>query len=227
MSYHESVSGLGRLGYAEGMGATFSRNETSEGLRAIQQNLQRMGLLGPGSGATGADGRWGLHTAAALTQAMDRLRWRPTGGRAVAYTMPPGTRTVSIPDGLIAAIQAAANATPSPSPTLSLPGPSPSLTLSLPGPAASAPAPAPAPASAPAPAPASAPASAPAPAPAPAPAATLAPAPLPPVVEGTSSTRLYIIGGAVAVAVVGAAAWLLWPKKTVTANRRRRARHRR
>jgi hypothetical protein len=139
MSYYESISGLGKLGYSEGMGATFSRDETSEGLRAIQQNLQRMGLLSPGSGATGADGRWGLHTATALVQAMNRLGWRPTEGRAVAYTMPAGTRTVSIPDDLIAAIQAAANAISSP-------------LLTLPGPAASASAPAPAPAPAPEPA---------------------------------------------------------------------------
>lgn len=127
MSYYQSVSGLGKLGYAEGLGASFPTRETSESLRAVQQNLQRMGLLQPGTGARGADGRWGLYTAAALSQANARLG-RPR--TPAPYVTARGGASVEIRDDLIAAIQAAANAATATvtTPTLDtppVPGPDP------------------------------------------------------------------------------------------------------
>lgn len=192
MSYYETVPGIGKRGFTEGMGAAFSgagdrSRVPSEGLRSIQQNLQRMGLLQPGTGARGADGLWGLYTAAALGQARTRL-----GRTAPAFSTTNAGRTVNIPDDFIAAIQAAANAATvaatAPVTEASLPpGPDPSAVS---------------------------------------PSTLTTSAPLPPVVEETSSPnmRLYLIGGSIAVVALGAAAYMLWPRKT-TPNRRRRRRH--
>jgi hypothetical protein len=104
MSYYETVGGIGLRGFSEGMGAAFTVSTTpNEELRAIQQDLQHLNLLAPGTGPTGADGRWGLHTASALTQAKTRLH--RTG---VAFAVTNAGRNITIPDDFIAAIHAAA-----------------------------------------------------------------------------------------------------------------------
>jgi hypothetical protein len=116
VSYYESVSGIGRRGYSEGMGAAFPVGTVNEPLRAVQQSLQRMQLLAPGAGPSGADGRWGSRTAAALTQAARQLG-RHSGSPPFSVTN--GGRTINIPDDFIAAIQAAgapAATTPLPPP---------------------------------------------------------------------------------------------------------------
>lgn len=197
MSYYETVQGMGKHGFTEGMGAAFSgaadRNRVpSEGLRSIQQNLQTMGLLQSGTGARGADGLWGPYTAAALGQARRRL-----ARTAPAFLATNGGRLVTIPDDFIAAIQAAANAATeaaaAPATVASLPpGPDPSAVL---------------------------------------PSTLHTWGLLPPLVEETSSpnTRLYLIGGSIAVVALGAAAYMLRPSKTTpktTPNRRRHIRRR-
>lgn len=101
MTYYGS-----RPGFTEGgMGAAFAVSTTpSEGLRSIQRDLQRMGLLAAGSGATGADGLWGPRTAAAVTQAASRV-----GRTAAPFSTSNAGRLITIPDDFIAAIQAAAS----------------------------------------------------------------------------------------------------------------------
>lgn len=104
MSYYETVGGIGLRGFSEGMGAAFTVSTTpNEELRSIQQGLQHMGLLAPGTGSTGADGRWGTHTASALTQAKTRLH-----RTAAAFSVTNAGRNITIPDDFIAAIHAAA-----------------------------------------------------------------------------------------------------------------------
>jgi len=128
MSYYETVQGMGRLGFSEGMGAAFPVGRgtpPNEGLRAIQQGLQRSGDLPPGTGPTGADGLWGFHTITALGLARTRL-----GRTAAAFSMTNAGRTVNIPDDFIAAIQ---GAPPAAVPTLP-PGPDPSTTPPPPAP---------------------------------------------------------------------------------------------
>jgi len=198
MSYYETIPGAGKHGFTEGMGAAFpgpgdKARTPNEELRAIQQNLQRMGLLEPGTGARGADGLIGLYTLSALTKAKERL-----GRTAAPFKPTNASKVYTIPDDFVVAIQAAADAASSPgtallnttnAPTSVSPTavPDPSTTL---------------------------------------PDALVSP-PLPPVVQETtpsSNTRLYLIGGSIAVVAVGAAAYMLWPRKKVTPNRFRRAR---
>jgi len=129
MSYYGTV-GRGLPGFTEGMGASFPIGSPSvvpanEGLRVIQQNLQRMGVMPAGTGPTGADGRFGFHTAHALTQAGTRLGRTTPASR---FTLARGGRSVDIPDDFIAAIQAAATAPDPAHPA----GPDPSTTPPLP-----------------------------------------------------------------------------------------------
>ena len=129
MSYYESVDGLGKHGFAEGMGIAFTTSTTpNEELRSIQQDLQRMGILAPGAGARGADGLWGLHTITALGTARTRL-----GRTAAPFTTMTRGR-VNIPDDFIAAIHAAVP----PVPTIAViaagpPLPVPDLSTTVPG----------------------------------------------------------------------------------------------
>lgn len=104
MSYYANIPGVRRPEFIEGgLGTLFSVTTTpSPGLRTIQEDLQRMGLLAAGTGASGADGRWGPITAAALEQARVRL-----GRPAPAYTISNAGHVVTIADDFIAALHAA------------------------------------------------------------------------------------------------------------------------
>jgi hypothetical protein len=93
------VSYLGQKhGYIEGLGAAFTL-AVSEGLRSIQEDLQRLGLLDPGTGPTGADGRWGANTSVAIGTAAMRMGYT---GAPVAVTN--GGRNITIADDFIAAL---------------------------------------------------------------------------------------------------------------------------
>lgn len=85
-------------GYIEGLGAAFTL-AVSEGLRSIQEDLQRLGLLDPGTGPTGADGRWGANTSVAIGTAAMRMGYT---GAPVAVTN--GGRNITIADDFIAAL---------------------------------------------------------------------------------------------------------------------------
>lgn len=83
-----------------GLGSTAQINTTSgdDGVRIIQSQLQRLGFLAPGTGRTGADGKWGPRTELAMQNA----------ARYVGYTGAPFTvegTTVTVPDDLMYAIQ--------------------------------------------------------------------------------------------------------------------------
>lgn len=205
MSYYETIPGAGKHGFTEGMGAAFpsavggKNRATDEGLRALQQNLLRMNL----EPRLTANGLWDLWTISALTKANTKLGrttapWKPTNA----------SRNVTVPDDLIAAIQAAADAAAAPSgSTLDLmSGSTPPSSPPISSPATFAPDPSTT-----------------------TPDALATPL-LPPVVQETtpsSNTRLYLIGGSIAVVAVGAAAFMLWPRKKVTPNRRRSVKRKR
>lgn len=91
-----------KLAYTEGLGAAFTL-AVNEGMRSIQQDLQRLGLLDPGTGPTGADGRWGANTATAIGTAATRMGY--TGATA---TVTNGGRNITISDDFIAALHRAA-----------------------------------------------------------------------------------------------------------------------
>jgi hypothetical protein len=130
MSYFETLPGRGRPGYSEGMGASFQgaadKSRTpNEGLRALQQALQRMGIPAAPAAPLVADGLWNFHTGAALATARLQLRHKP-----MAFTTTNGGRLVTVPDDFIAAIQAAAVGPSAPSSPALGPGPDPSSTPS-------------------------------------------------------------------------------------------------
>lgn len=102
---YESVAGgvgtMGGFGY-HGLGATFDINHVTgdPGVRELQEELQRIGLLAPGTGPTGADGKWGPRT---------KTNWglaaRMSGWKGEAYEESCANRdctrgTVTIPDDL-------------------------------------------------------------------------------------------------------------------------------
>jgi hypothetical protein len=203
MSYYESVDGLGRHGFSEGMGATFTTGTASEGMRAIQQGLQRMGLLAAGTGPTGADGLWGLRTAIALGTARTRL------GRTDAPFRTMTRGRVDIPDDFIAAIQAAG--TPAPTVMMIAPGtPAPTVATIAAGP----PLPVPDPSTT-----------------LPVAITTTPVPPLVEETRPPSRTRMYLMIGGGVLVLGGLAAFALWPKKAtpaaVAANRRRSRRNKR
>lgn len=82
-----------------GLGASYviSNTAISTGVRALQTQLQRLGLLPEGRAS--ADGHWGPRTSAALTQAARLVGFSGTPFRV------SGSR-VQIPDALISAIAA-------------------------------------------------------------------------------------------------------------------------
>lgn len=85
-----------------GLGETFPVSRTpSTGLASLQRDLQRLGLLAAGTGSDGADGKWGLHTATALTQAGRMIGWS-----GQPFTMQSSGHQVSIPDELITRLHA-------------------------------------------------------------------------------------------------------------------------
>jgi peptidoglycan hydrolase-like protein with peptidoglycan-binding domain len=102
VSYYSTVGGSSSFagaGYHALSGALPIRRRSSE-VRALQQELQRLGYLQEGSGVQGADGIFGPRTAAALAGAAQYVGW--TGA---PYSPPDaGDRrsgTVSVPDDLI------------------------------------------------------------------------------------------------------------------------------
>jgi hypothetical protein len=132
VSYYATIPGAKSAEFTEsGLGTLFAVTTTpSPGLRSIQEDLQRMGLLAAGTGPTGADGLWGRITAAALEQARVRL-----GRSAPAYTTSNAGHIITIADDFIAALHAAAApgailATLPPSPTSSVTTVDPATSLS-------------------------------------------------------------------------------------------------
>lgn len=134
MSYY-GTAGPGLPGFTEGMGASFpgagDRARTpNEGLRSIQQALQRMGIPAAPAAPLVADGLWGIYTAAALG-----LARRSLGRTAPPFSTTNAGRLITIPDDFIAAIQAAATAAVPTALTVPLPpGPDPSATPPPPAP---------------------------------------------------------------------------------------------
>lgn len=197
MSYYETIPGAGKHGFTEGMGAAFpgAGDKSRVPNEGLRALQQNLLRMDLSVPKLTANGLWDLWTASALTKARTKL-----GRTASPFTPTNAGRNVTIPDDFIAAIEAAANPAPAPS----------SLYLSLPTPPISASA-----SSALVPDPSTT-----------LPDALVSP-PLPPVVQETapsSNTRLYLIGGSIAVVAVGAAAYMLWPRKKVTPNRFRRTR---
>jgi len=120
MSYFETLPGRGLHGFSEGMGTVFPTRQEDAGMRALQQNLQRMGALKPPGTPTG---RWDIYTAAALASAKKTLGLTFVGP---GFKTASGGGNVDVNDALIAALQA-----PPPPALPTLPtGPDPSATPS-------------------------------------------------------------------------------------------------
>jgi hypothetical protein len=118
MSYFETLPGMGRPSYSDGMGAVFPTREESPGMLALQQGLQRMNLLPAGA----ATGRWTIATAAALAKANKNLG--RTAAPRTGFTTTNRGANVDVPDDLVAAILN----TPSAPPAALPPGPDPAAT---------------------------------------------------------------------------------------------------
>lgn len=114
---YESVSGgvgtMGGFGYY-GLGATYDINYArgDEGVRELQRELQRIGLLAPGTGATGADGKWGPRTKTNWGLAARMAGWQGEPYEEKCANAECSRGTVTVPDDLIERIKSLPKLTP-------------------------------------------------------------------------------------------------------------------
>lgn len=103
---YESVSGgvgtMGGFGYY-GLGATYNIDHVrgDEQVRELQQELQRIGLLAPGTGAEGADGKWGPRTKTNWRLAARMAGWQGDPYEEKCANADCTRGEVTVPDDLI------------------------------------------------------------------------------------------------------------------------------
>lgn len=109
MSYLSGFGGAAALGAGigyYGLSGTFPIRQQDSSMRGIQEQLQRLGYLQPGTGVYGADGKFGPRTATALRGAAAYVGW--TGA---AYTPANAgeltSGSVTVPDDLVDRLRAA------------------------------------------------------------------------------------------------------------------------
>lgn len=112
MSYEGAGSGYRGFGFYGGLGdlgETYSINWTrgDVGVRQLQQELQRLGFLGPGTGEFGADGKWGPRTEMALRSAARYVGWEEGSYTAAYANQRHSAGTVEVPDELIVRLREA------------------------------------------------------------------------------------------------------------------------
>lgn len=107
MSYETLAGGgiFGGFGY-EGLSGTFPVQSENEGIREVQQELQRLGYMPAGQTIYGADGRFGPRTATALRAAARYVGWTDA-----PYTPSNAAElrsgSVDIPEDLISRLKSA------------------------------------------------------------------------------------------------------------------------
>lgn len=107
MSYETLAGGgiFGGFGY-EGLSGTFPVQSENEGVREVQQELQRLGYMPAGQTIYGADGRFGPRTATALRAAARYVGWTDA-----PYTPSNAAElrsgSVDIPEDLISRLKSA------------------------------------------------------------------------------------------------------------------------
>lgn len=103
---YESVSGgvgtMGGFGYY-GLGATYNIDHVrgDEQVRELQEELQRVGLLAPGTGSEGADGKWGPRTKTNWRLAARMAGWQGEPYEEKCANSDCSRGEVTVPDDLI------------------------------------------------------------------------------------------------------------------------------
>jgi hypothetical protein len=112
------VGGIGNLG--DDLVIDWSRSDSA--VLAVQRELQRLGFLSTGTGTSGADGKWGSRTEAAMTAAARYVSWSGAPFTARYDNAQRNRGTVTVPAELLAQLRAAA---PAPTGTTGRIGPGP------------------------------------------------------------------------------------------------------
>ena len=103
---YESVAGgvgtMGGFGYY-GLGATAEIDHVrgDDTVRGLQEELQRIGLLAPGTGAEGADGKWGPRTKTNWRLAARMAGWQGDAYEEKCANADCTRGTVDVPDDLV------------------------------------------------------------------------------------------------------------------------------
>lgn len=114
---YESVRGgvgtMGGFGYY-GLGGTYTIDHVrgDEQVRELQQELQRIGLLAPGTGPEGADGKWGPRTKTNWRLAARMAGWQGDPYEEQCSNADCTRGEVTVPDDLIERVKSLPRLTP-------------------------------------------------------------------------------------------------------------------